>query len=110
MSKAEGSVSMSNDGDTLDRDFGESTLTTKGQVTLPSALRQAYNLDAGDRIRWRQRSDGALIGEPRKRRSIVDFARANPIRLGEEGRDLDALIDAAITEAMDDKMRRSRGG
>lgn len=93
----------------VERDFGESTLTSKGQTTLPSELRQAFGLDAGDRLRWRRLPDGSLVAEPRKRRSIVDFARANPIRLGKEGVDIDALIDEAITEAMADKLQRSRG-
>lgn len=93
----------------LERDFGESTLTSKVQTTLPSELRQAFGLDAGDRLRWRRLSDGSLVAEPRKRRSIVDFARVNPIRVGKSGVDIDALIDAAITYAMADKMRRSRG-
>ena len=91
------------------RDFGESTLTSKGQTTLPSELRQALGLDAGDRLRWRSLPNGSLIAEPRKRRSIVDFARANPIRLGKKGVDIDAFIDEAITEAMANKMKRSRG-
>ena len=99
---------MGGDADSLEADFGESTLTTKGQITLPSTLRQAFNLDAGDRIHWRRRSDGVLIGEPRKRRSVLDFARANPIRVGERGRDIDALIDEGITQAMDEKLRRLR--
>ena len=92
----------------FEKDFGESTLTSKGQLTLPSALRQAFNLDAGDRVRWRQTPDGSLVAEPRKRRSIVDIARANPIRLGEAGLDLDRLIDESIDDAMTDKERRSR--
>ena len=99
---------MEGDADSLEADFGESTLTTKGQITLPRALRQAFHLDAGDRIRWRRRSDGTLIGEPRKRRSILDFARDNPISFGEKGRDIDALIDEAITEAMNEKLDRLR--
>jgi AbrB family looped-hinge helix DNA binding protein len=98
---------MSKDTDTLEKDFGETTLTSKGQVTLPSALRQAFHLDAGDRLRFRRRADGALVVEPRKRRSIVDIARANPIRLP-AGTDLDAAIDASITEAVADRERRSR--
>jgi len=98
---------MANETDALEKDFGESTLTTKGQVTLPSALRQALNLDVGDRLRWVRRGDGALMVEPRKRRSIVDFARANPIRLGEKGKNLDVLVDEAIAEAVGDKLRRA---
>jgi AbrB family looped-hinge helix DNA binding protein len=98
---------MSKDTDTLEKDFGETTLTSKGQVTLPSALRQAFHLDAGDRLRFRRRADGALVVEPRKRRSIVDIARANPIRLP-AGTDLDAAINASITDAVVDRERRSR--
>jgi AbrB family looped-hinge helix DNA binding protein len=90
-------------------DFGESTLTSKGQITIPAALRQAFNLAAGDRLHFAREADGRIVVEPRKRRSIVDFARANPIRLGKAGVDLDRLIDEAVTEAMTDKLRRSRG-
>jgi AbrB family looped-hinge helix DNA binding protein len=98
---------MSKDTDALEKDFGETTLTSKGQVTLPSALRRAFHLDAGDRLRFRQRADGVIVVEPRKRRGIVDIARANPIRLPAET-DLDAAIDASITEAVADRERRSR--
>jgi AbrB family looped-hinge helix DNA binding protein len=99
---------MSKDTDSLEKDFGETTLTSKGQVTLPSALRRAFHLDAGDRLRFRRRPDGVIVVEPRKRRSIVDIARANPIRLP-SGIDLDAAIDASITEAVADREKRSRG-
>ena len=98
---------MAGRANSREKDFGESTLTSKGQITLPSALRQAFDLDAGDRLHWFRRADGALVAEPRKRRSIVDFARANPIRSSDAGKDLDALIDEAVTEAMGEKMRRS---
>lgn len=91
-----------------DRDFGETTVTSKGQITIPQALRLAFHLDAGDRLRFRGQPDGTIVVEPRKRRRIVDFARANPIRSGEAERDVDADIDAAITEAMTERERRSR--
>ena len=45
----------------------------------------------------------------RKRRSIVDIAKANPIRIGKKGVDLDKLIDESISEALADKLRRSNG-
>ena len=90
-------------------DFGETTVTSKGQITLPSAMRQALNLAPGDRVRFKQGADGAIVMAARKRRSIVDIAKANPIRLGKKGVDLDKLIDEAISEAMADKMRRSTG-
>jgi AbrB family looped-hinge helix DNA binding protein len=30
----------------------ESTITTKGQTTLPKAVREALSLEAGDRVRY----------------------------------------------------------
>ena len=96
--------------DTLDKvvDFGETTVTSKGQITLPSAMRQALDLAPGDRVHFIREVDGRVVMAPRKRRSIVDFARANPIRLGAAGVDIDAAIDAAITEAMTERDLRSR--
>ena len=46
--------------------------------------------------------------KPRKRRRIVDFARANAFRAGVAGVDLDKTIDKAITIAMTERDRRSR--
>jgi hypothetical protein len=45
---------------------------------------------------------------PKIRRRIVDLARANAFRVGDAGIDLDAAIDAAITEAMIEREQRSR--
>lgn len=36
----------------------EATVTSKGQVTLPKALRKALGIDAGSRIRFTVRADG----------------------------------------------------
>ncbi len=91
-----------------EHDFGEATVTSKGQVTVPSALRQALNVETGDRLRFVQAEDGTVRLEARKRRRIVDFARANAFSLGEAGLDLDKAIDEAITEAMEERDRRSR--
>jgi len=100
---------MSVDSATAKWDFGEATLTSKGQVTLPSKLRQTFDLGAGDRLHFVREADGRLVVEPRKRRRIVDFARANPIHLGDPSVDLDALIDEAVGEAMAEKWKRGRG-
>lgn len=90
-------------------DFGETTVTSKGQITLPSSMRQALDLAPGDRVRFARGADGKIVMAARKRRSIVDIAKANPIRLGKKGVDLDKLIDEAISEAMAGKLRRSTG-
>jgi AbrB family looped-hinge helix DNA binding protein len=91
-----------------DHDFGEATVTSKGQITVPSALRQALGVSPGDRLRFVRSPDGSIRLEARKRRRIVDFARANAFRVGEAGLDLDKAIDEAITLAMEDRERRSR--
>ena len=93
-----------------EQDFGEATVTSKGQITVPSALRQALGVTAGDRLRFVRAEDGSIRLEARKRRRIVDFARANAFCVGEAGLDLDKAIDAAITEAVIERDRRSRGG
>jgi AbrB family looped-hinge helix DNA binding protein len=93
-----------------EHDFGEATVTSKGQVTVPSALRQALGVTPGDRLRFVRAPDGSVRLEARKRRRIVDIARANAFRAGEAGVDLDKTIDEAITIAMEERDRRSRGG
>lgn len=40
------------------------TLTSKGQITIPKMVRQALNLDAGDRVSFRVRPDGIVEMEP----------------------------------------------
>ena len=92
-----------------EQDFGEATVTSKGQITVPSALRQALGVAAGDRLRFVQAADGTIRLEARRRRRIVDFARANAFCVGEAGVDLDKAIDEAITEAVLERDRRSRG-
>jgi AbrB family looped-hinge helix DNA binding protein len=94
----------------VEHDFGEATVTSKGQITVPNELRKALDVSAGDRLRFVQAPDGSIRLEARKRRRIVDFARANAFRAGEAGIDLDKTIDEAITLAMEERERRSRGG
>jgi len=91
-----------------ERDFGEATVTSKGQITVPNALRQALSIGTGDRLRFVQAEDGSIRLEARKRRRIVDFARANAFRAGEAGIDVDKAIDEAITLAIEERDRRSR--
>ncbi len=92
----------------IEHDFGEATVTSKGQITVPNALRQALGVSPGDRLRFVQASDGSIRLEARKRRRIVDFARANAFSAGEAGIDLDKTIDEAVTLAMAERDRRSR--
>ena len=93
---------------TTEQDFGEATVTSKGQITVPSALRQALGVAPGDRVRFIRAPDGSVRVEGRKRRRIVDIARANAFSVGEPGSDIDKAIDESITEAMEERERRSR--
>ena len=93
----------------MEQDFGEAIVSSKGQITVPRALRQALGVAPGDRVRFVRSPDGSVRVEARKRRRIVDIARANAFRVGEPGLDIDKAIDESITEAMEERERRSRG-
>ena len=54
----------------------ESILTSKGQVTIPQAIRSRYQLDAGDSLVWRQDEDGRLFVEPKRSLSLADIRAA----------------------------------
>lgn len=43
----------------------ESTLTSKGQITLPKALRDDLHLKSGDRIAFERNDDGSYILRPK---------------------------------------------
>ena len=94
----------------VEHDFGEATVTSKGQITVPNDLRKALDISAGDRLRFLRSADGSVRLEARKRRRLVDIARANAFRAGEAGIDLDKTIDEAITAAMIEREQRSRQG
>lgn len=39
----------------------ESTLTSKGQITIPKAVREALQLETGDKVYFDVRSDGTVV-------------------------------------------------
>lgn len=49
------------------------TLTSKGQVTVPRAIRERLGLKSGDKITFSLLSDGTLVVRPKMRR-IADIA------------------------------------
>jgi AbrB family looped-hinge helix DNA binding protein len=40
------------------------TITSKGQITIPKAIRDAMGVGPGDRLRFVQREDGTVVVEP----------------------------------------------
>ena len=88
-----------------------STLTSKGQVTVPIEVRRRLALDTGDRLRWTVREDGVVEIARADSHEIADVAgmlakpgrRARPKTLAE----MDRGIARAVTER-DAASRRAR--
>lgn len=49
----------------------ESALTTKGQATIPKAIREHLHLQAGDRIKFFVHPDGSVVILPKIRTSAL---------------------------------------
>ncbi len=46
------------------RSKDSSTVTSKGQITLPKSVRERLGLRVGDRVRFRETTEGAFVVEP----------------------------------------------
>jgi AbrB family looped-hinge helix DNA binding protein len=53
--------------------MSESTLTTKGQTTVPQPIRDALHVTAGAKLLWNLMPDGTIIVRA-KSKSILDLA------------------------------------
>lgn len=82
-----------------------STVTDKGQVTLPKAIRDRLGIQAGTRISFEIQSDDTLKVRVLTRGASGLFALI--ARPGEAARSLDE-IDAGITAAVVDRRRSKR--
>ncbi len=84
-----------------------STMTTKGQVTIPLAIREALGLDTGTRISF-ELEGGELRVRPISTKTWNDFwdtAEGTPKLVGRV--DVDAAIQAAVDERISRKSRKS---
>lgn len=52
--------------------MSESTVTSKGQVTIPSAIRKAMGLEAQDRVVFTSLPDGTVVMRA-KTRSVMEL-------------------------------------
>jgi len=83
------------------------TLSSKGQLTLPVALRKLWNLKAGDRINLEFSDDGRATLTRKMRRSILESRKElEPLSLGRPLTQKD--IDEAIAAEMADQEIRIR--
>ena len=79
----------------------EATLTAKGQITIPSAIREQLNARPGDKICFAKLKAGGYKITARKKRSILDLAREKPLPRLERpltNEDIDNAIGDAVTE------------
>lgn len=51
----------------------ESTVTFKGQTTVPQPVREALHVQPGEKLRWHVMPDGSVVVRA-KNRSILDMA------------------------------------
>lgn len=56
----------------------QSTLTSKGQITLPAGLRRRWGLKPGDRLDFALELDGRVVLRKWVRRSILDIGEMLP--------------------------------
>lgn len=65
----------------------ESALTTKGQATIPKAIREHLHLKPGDRVKFFVHPDGSVVLLPKlpaaALRGIVKSRRRRPVTIAE---------------------------
>jgi AbrB family looped-hinge helix DNA binding protein len=66
----------------------KSTLTSKGQITLPKSIRERYGLRPGDRLEFVIEDDGRILVEPAAQRSrliglLSEYAPETPVSVEE---------------------------
>jgi antitoxin PrlF len=67
-------------------------MTSKGQVTVPKAVRDALGLRSGDQVVFRLEGDRAVV---RRTPDLLDLAGSVPVPPELRGADWDAIREAA---------------
>ncbi len=88
--------------------MGGSTVTSKGQVTLPAALREKFAIQAGDLVEFFEGYDGTLKMRIRAQRAAAIVGTLAHLRADPQyATDADAILDEAA--ARDAKARKPKG-
>jgi AbrB family looped-hinge helix DNA binding protein len=74
-----------------------STVTTKGQITIPKSIREALNLQTGDRVVFQLRDDGVVEIQPETVDLMSLFGALDPPVRGVSLDDMEAAIEAEAT-------------
>jgi antitoxin PrlF len=83
----------------------ESAITTKGQATIPKAVREYLRLKPGDRVKFFMHPDGSVVLLPKRPATIlrgIIMPRPRPVTLKE-------MQDAAAAGAAAGERRRGPG-
>jgi antitoxin PrlF len=91
-------------------DTAEATITSKGQVTIPSLIRNRLGAKPGDKLTFSVGADGTVSLGVRKRLSIIDIARQHPLRQSKtpfRSEDIEKAVTAAMSE-QEARVRRNR--
>ena len=67
-------------------------LTSKGQITIPKAVREALELNEGDEVLFRVERSRAVVA---KTPDFLDLAGSVPVPAGKRGTPWDEIIDQA---------------
>lgn len=85
------------------------TVTSKGQLTLPVAVRRSLGIDPGDRVTFViDEENGARLR--RVEHTVKSVRGSIPTPPGLESVDFDDLIEEAMSDHADEVMRRMREG
>jgi antitoxin PrlF len=82
----------------------ESAITTKGQATIPKAIREHLRLKPGDRIKFFVHPDGSVVLLPKRPATVlrgIITPRPRPVTLEE-------MHDAVAAGAVEGAVRRRR--
>jgi AbrB family looped-hinge helix DNA binding protein len=90
------------------------TVSSKGQITLPAKIRRSLNLDSGDRITITKRGGKVTIAPDTYEEKLADLRKrtAEHLRLANikplSIEDMDRLIDESWTEADVKRFKEAR--
>ena len=82
------------------------TMTTKGQVTVPREIRDRLGIKSGDKMAFTMLSDGTVVMRPKTRR-LADLA-GSLTRPGQPGVAVDDMNPFAASAAARATKRKSR--
>lgn len=69
-----------------------SKVTSKGQITIPKAVREVLGLEQGDRVAFRIGDDGVVVVEPQTVELLSLRGRLRPRRRGVTADEMETVI------------------